>query len=64
MYGISEFARYVWGSWDNYETFVKSIQPQTEAIKEYIQFMDKLKESQYERRVKFTFRHIQLNDNE
>lgn len=64
MYGISEFARYVWGSWDNYETFVKSIQPQTEAIKEYIQFMDKLKESQYERRIHFTFRHIQLNDSE
>lgn len=64
MYGISEFAKYVWGSWDNYETFVKSIQPQTETVKEYIQFMEKLKKSQYERRVNFTFRHIQLNDNE
>lgn len=61
-YKVSTFPLALWESWDKYLSFVKNIKDEDPVIFEYLNFLEKCKEKNYEDYVVFTFEHIKLDE--
>lgn len=61
-YKLNTFPLTLWESWDYYLSYVMSIKDKDPAIIEYLTFIGKCKEKNYEDYVNFTFEHIKLDE--
>ena len=59
-YSVSFFAKNVWGAWDKFIDYVKSITPRTPVIDEFEEFLEEFVEHGTQNRIPYKFKHIKI----
>ena len=61
-YRVNTFPLSLWETWDNYLSFIKSLKDNNPVIAEYEKFIERCKETNFEKYVNFEFKHIKIDE--